>query len=115
MTVKAATAWIDDSNLLFDVIKASLILDGPHLERDLRKISSFVSSKLKDARALRSWALSFADLSSLVDNQVDLRNKLDVKLVAGSDYSSLDKHWPLPQLLVLVLLAACGWQHDKPG
>ena len=91
MTVKAATAWLDDSNLLFDVIKASLILDGAHLERDLRKISSFVSPGFKDARSLRSWALSFADLSSL-DNQVDLRKKLDVKLDAGSNYKLLEKH-----------------------
>ena len=92
MIAKAGAWWQDQSNLFFDVIKASLVLDGPHLERDLRKISSFVSHKSKDARSLRAWAISFADLSSL-DSQVDLRSKLDgMKLKAGSDYATLEKH-----------------------
>ena len=34
VTADAADMWQEDSNTLFDVIKASLVLDGPHLERD---------------------------------------------------------------------------------
>ena len=89
---QAAEQWQSDSNLLFDVIKNSLVLDGPHLERDLRKISSFVSLKHKDARSLRAWALSFADLSS-IDNQMALRTKLnEMKLDAMAAYPTLEKH-----------------------
>ena len=92
VTADAADMWQEDSNTLFDVIKASLVLDGPHLERNLRTIASFVSGKLKDARQLRAWALSFADLSS-IDHQTklcELLNKL--KLTTDQGYQGLEKH-----------------------
>ena len=50
----AAQEWQEKRNTLFTIIKASLELDGPHLENDLRKIASFVDGKAKDAEALHS-------------------------------------------------------------
>ena len=88
----AAEQWQHDSNTLFDMIKASLDLDGPHLERDLRTVASFTSGKHKDARALRKWALSFADLTS-IESQTSLRTQLSsMKLREESAYSMLEKH-----------------------
>ena len=52
----AADEWQHKTNILFALIKSSLMLDGIHLESDLRKINSFVNGKDKDARALRDWA-----------------------------------------------------------
>ena len=56
------------------------------------KTATLIQGKTKDYRSLRSWALSFADLSSM-DSQITLRNKLhDMKLSAGSSYNALEKH-----------------------
>ena len=79
-------------NTLFTIIKSSLTLDGPHLESDLRKIASFVNGKAKDAAALRAWACSHADLSS-IETQGELRTKLaSMTLAPGSTYEELEKH-----------------------
>ena len=92
MTAAAAEQWQADSNMLFDIIKTSLVLDGPHLQRDLRKIGTFTNGKLKDARALRAWALSFADCSS-IDRQIAIRTTLhNTKLTEGASYTMLEMH-----------------------
>ena len=88
----AAEAWQEKRNALFTIIKSSLTLDGPHLESDLRKIASFVNGKAKDAAALRAWACSHADLSS-IETQGELRTKLaSMTLAPGSTYAELEKH-----------------------
>ena len=92
LTAQAAQLWQDDSNILFDMIKASLNLDGVNLERDLLHIASFTQGKLKDGRALRSWALAFADMST-GSKQSALRNKLNtMKLTAVQGVEELEKH-----------------------
>jgi hypothetical protein len=88
----AAEMWQEKSNTLFAIIKSSLELDGPHLENDLRKMGTFVHGKEKDVQALRVWACSFADLSS-IETQTELRSKLgNMTLAPGSDYSDLERH-----------------------
>ena len=92
VTTQASQQWQHDSNLLFDIIKASLVLDGPHLERDLRAIAGFVSGKLKDARSLRAWALMFADQTS-IDSQTSLRSDLNgMKIQEGATHDTLENH-----------------------
>ena len=109
MSTQASEHWQADSNLLFDVIKASLILDGPHLERDLRKIASFIQGKNKDYRSLRSWALSFADLSS-IDSESDHSENQTARHEAQCRLELQRARDALPGLLVCVVTRS--WQHD---
>ena len=78
--------------LLYEIIKPSLVLDGPHLASDLRKIASFVDGPRKDGRALRAWALGFADMASIHD-QTSLRAALaGMRLQPGADCDRLEAH-----------------------
>ena len=82
--------WVDQNEALYDVIRSSLDLDGPTLERDLRKLASLMYST-KDGRAIRKWAKTFADLNT-VSLQADLHTKLEVKLPQSSTIADLETH-----------------------
>ena len=86
----ARQEWIEQNEALFNVIRSSLDLDGPSLERDLRTLASLMGST-KDGRAIRKWALGFADVST-VSTQADLQAKLDVKLPKSATLSELETH-----------------------
>ena len=86
----AREEWISLNELLFDVIRASLILEGASLERDLRMLGTLMSSA-KDGRSIRKWAMQFADMNT-VASQADLQSKLEVKLPAQACLTELESH-----------------------
>ena len=90
----ARQEWIEQNEALFNVILSSLDLDGPSLERDLRTLA-FLTGSTKDGRAIRKWALGFADVST-VSTQADLQAKLDVKLPKSATLGELETHSSVP-------------------
>ena len=82
--------WVSLNELLFDVIRASLILEGASLERDLRMLGTLMGSA-KDGRSIRKWAMQFADMNT-VASQADLQSKLEVKLPAQACLTELESH-----------------------
>jgi hypothetical protein len=86
----ARAEWIALNELVFDVIRASLILEGPSLERDLRMLGTLMGSA-KDGRAIRKWAKGFADMNT-VASQADLMLKLEAKLPEKAILTELESH-----------------------
>ena len=89
--------WHETNNIVFELVQPSLVLDGLHLESDIRKINTFssfdvgMSQVAKDGRRLLQWAESFASVAT-VKAQTDLIKTLDVSLSPNSNLSQLEEH-----------------------
>ena len=86
----ARDEWISLNELQFDVIRASLVLEGASLERDLRMLGTLMNSA-NDGHAIRKWAMQFADMNT-VASQADLQLKLEVKLDKQASLTELESH-----------------------
>ena len=86
---EAVRIWHAENAIYFDLIRPSLVIDGPHLERDLRNLTA--QTEGKHGRNLRAWALKHADLST-VSSQSELHKKLQTKLPATAGVKELEIH-----------------------
>jgi hypothetical protein len=69
---------------LFDLIRPTLYLAGPHAELDLRRLKGWKRDDRRDGRSLARWALSFVDRSS-VEGQADVLNEINGMKLSASD------------------------------
>ena len=63
---KSATDDFQTENAaIFDAVRPSLDLDGPHCAMDLRRIQQWKRDGIKDGRALVRWIHTFVDRSTI--------------------------------------------------
>ena len=65
-----------ESTALFDAVRPSIDMNGPHGDQDVRGIQAWKRGGIKDGRALIRWALSFVDRST-VEGQMDLLTEIN--------------------------------------
>ena len=63
--VAAVTQFQAEGTQIFDAVRPSLDLSGPHAGQDLRRIQQWKRDGVKDGRQLVRWALSFVDRSTI--------------------------------------------------
>ena len=71
----AMLQWQQEGTRLFDMVRPTLDLTGPHANQDLRRLRGWKCDDVRDGRALLQWALSFVDRSS-VDGQMELLKQI---------------------------------------
>ena len=54
-----------ENTAIFDAVRPSLDLDGPHCQMDLRRIQQWKRDGIKDGRALVRWIHTFVDRSTI--------------------------------------------------
>ena len=101
--VNAMNQYQDEGTALFDMVRPSLDLSGPHQEQDVRRIQAWKRDGIKDGRALIRWALGFVDQSS-VEAQIALQNEINaMRLSASESLLGLEKHLYMYKLFNLWL------------
>ena len=89
---EAVKYFQDEGTALFDVVRPSLVIDGPYAMQDLRRISLMQRDGVKDGRALVRLALGFADRSG-IKGQMALVNDINkTKLNSQSTLFQLSEH-----------------------
>ena len=71
----AMVQWQREGTRLFDLVRPTLDLKGPHADQDLRRLRGWKCNDIRDGRALLQWALSFVDRSS-VEGQMELLKQI---------------------------------------
>ena len=90
-----------------DVVRPSLVIDGPYAMQDLRRISLMQRDGVKDGRALVRWALGFAYRSGPEGQMalIDIINK--TKLNSESTLLQLSEHVTVLWEMWLALTSSC--------
>ena len=78
----AVTQYQWEGTRLFDLVRPSLLIDGPYANRDIRLIATWKNGSVKDGRALLRWAFSFVDRSS-VANQMEVLKEMQAMSLSG--------------------------------
>ena len=90
---KEATEYFQaEGTALFDIVRPSLVIDGPYAMQDLRRIGLMKRDGVKDGRALVRWALSFADRSGLKGQMALVTDINKAVLGAQSTLFQLSEH-----------------------
>ena len=90
---KSATDDFQTENTaIFDAVRPSLDLDGPHCAMDLRRIQQWKREGIKDGRALVRWIHSFVDRST-IEGQMKLTTDINgMALSTASTLLNLSEH-----------------------
>ena len=89
---EATLQWQQEGTQLFDLVRPTLDLSGPHADQDVRRLKGWKRDQTRDGRALVQWALSFVDRSS-VEGQMELLKEISsMKLDPGETLFGLAEH-----------------------
>ena len=90
-TAEAYNLWVaavhhyqQEGTMLFDLLRPTLDLTGPHAELDLRRLKNWKRDDRRDGRSLLRWALSFVDRSG-VEGQTAILNEISAMKLASSE------------------------------
>ena len=89
---EAVEYFQSEGTALFDVVRPSLVIDGPYAMQDLRRIGLMKRDGVKDGRALVRWALGFADRSGIKGQMALVTDINKAKLNAQSTLFQLSEH-----------------------
>ena len=82
--VSAVDQFQAEGTAIFDAVRPSLDLDGPHCEMDLNRIAKWKRDGIKDGRALLRWLHSFVDRST-IEGQMKLTIDINGMAVSVDD------------------------------
>ena len=82
--VGAADQFQAEGTSIFDAVRPSLDLDGPHCEMDLNRIAKWKRDGIKDGRALLRWVHTFVDRST-IEGQMKLTVDINGMAVSVND------------------------------
>lgn len=89
---EATLQWQQEGTQLFDLVRPTLDLSGPHADQDVRRLKGWKRDQTRDGRALVQWALSFVDRSS-VEGQMELLKEISsMKLDPSETLFGLAEH-----------------------
>ena len=89
----ALTEYQWEGTRLFDLVRPSLLIDGPYANRDIRLIATWKNGGVKDGRALLRWALSFVDRSSVPDQMKVLKEMNEMRLPPQATLFEMTEHF----------------------
>ena len=90
--VAAVLQFQTEGTAIFDAVRPSLDLSGPHENQDLRRIQQWKRDGVKDGRQLVRWALSFVDRSTIVGQMKLVKDINEMKLSASESLFGLSEH-----------------------
>ena len=81
-----------ENTAIFDAVRPSLDLDGPHCAMDLHRIKQWKRDGIKDGRALVRWVFTFVDQST-IEGQMKLVTDINgMSLSAAGTLLNLSEH-----------------------